>query len=132
VGSRPDADSDEGRARRDETIELIRRDGPEGLWRSLKPKLFADESRADERLLFHDPELLIAGVAAMRDRADSREVARSLGDRVRFVIGEHDGFVSSDELGDHDVRVVRGVGHLVNLEAPDAFASELREFLEDG
>lgn len=132
VGSRPDADSEEGRARRNDTIELIRREGADALWRSLKPKLFADESRADERLLFRDPELLIGGVAAMRDRADSREVARLLGDRLRFVVGEHDAFVAPDELGDYDVRVVHGVGHLVNLEAPDAFDTELREFLDDG
>jgi 3-oxoadipate enol-lactonase len=129
VGSRLDADSDEGRARRDETIELIRREGPDGLWRSLKAKLFVDESRADERLLFRDPESLIGAVAAMRDRADSREVARLFGDRLRFVIGEGDSFVSADELRDYDVRVLEGSGHLANLEVPDAFDAELEEFV---
>jgi 3-oxoadipate enol-lactonase len=132
AGSHPYADSADGRAARDTTIDLIRREGPDGLWRSLKPKLFADESRADERLLFREPESLIGAVAAMRDRADSREVARLLGDRLRFVVGERDAFVSADELRDYDVRVLPGVGHLVNLEAPDAFAAELREFLADG
>ena len=132
VGSRPDADSDEGRARRDDTIGLIRREGPDGLWRSLKPKLYADESRADERLLFRDSESLIGAVAAMRDRADSREVARLFGDRARFVVGEHDAFVAPDELRDYDVRVIAGAGHLVNLEAPEAFDAELQEFLGDG
>jgi pimeloyl-ACP methyl ester carboxylesterase len=132
VGSRPDADSQEGRARRDETIALIRRDGADGVWRSLRPKLFANESRADERLLFRDPESLERGVAAMRDRADSRDVARSFGDRLRFVIGEHDSFVSADELRDYDVRVVHGAGHLPNLEAPEAFDAPLQEFLGGG
>jgi 3-oxoadipate enol-lactonase len=132
VGARPDADSEEGRVRRNETIELIRREGAEGLWGSLKPRLFADESHADERLLVRDPDALVGGVAAMRDRADSREVVRLLGDRVRFVVGEHDAFVSPDELRDYDVRVIAGAGHLVNLEAPDAFDAELQDFVGDG
>ena len=132
VGARADADSDERRAARAETIALIRREGPEGLWRSMRPKLYADEAHADERLLFRDPDLLIAAVEAIRDRADSREVARLLGSRLRFVVGERDSFVSPDELRDHDVRVLRGVGHLANLEAPDAFDAELREFVDDG
>jgi pimeloyl-ACP methyl ester carboxylesterase len=132
VGARPDADSDERRAGRAETIDLIRREGADGLWHSMRPKLFADESHADERLLFREPESLIGAVEAIRDRADSREVARLLGERLRFVVGEHDPFVSADELREYDVHVIAGVGHLVNLEAPDEFDSELREFLGDG
>ncbi|HYY04096.1 MAG TPA: alpha/beta hydrolase [Gaiellaceae bacterium] len=132
VGARPDADSPERRAGRADTIELLRREGADGLWRSMKPKLFADESRADERLLFRDSELLICAVEAIRDRADSREVARFFGDRLRFVVGEHDTFVSPDELREYDVRVVDGAGHLVNLEAPEAFDAELQAFLADG
>jgi 3-oxoadipate enol-lactonase len=132
TGSRPDADSEERRTGRAETIELIRGEGADGLWRSMSPKLFADQSHADERLLFRDAGLLIAAVEAIRDRADSREVVRLLGDRLRFVVGEHDSFVSAGELQDYDVRVVAGAGHLVNLEAPEAFETELQEFLADG
>src|SRR5436190_9314962 len=33
VGSRPDPDSPERRAGRADTIDLVRRDGPDGLWR---------------------------------------------------------------------------------------------------
>ena len=33
VGARPDADSDERRAGRADTIELIRTEGPDGLWK---------------------------------------------------------------------------------------------------
>ena len=35
LGARPDADSDERRAGRADTIELIHNEGPEGLWRSM-------------------------------------------------------------------------------------------------
>jgi pimeloyl-ACP methyl ester carboxylesterase len=131
VGSRPDADSPERRSGRAEAIELIRREGPDGLWRSMRPKLFADESRADERLLFRDSELLIGAVEAIRDRPDSREVAELLGNRLRFVVGEHDSFVTAGEVADYDVRAIEGAGHLANIEAPLAFNAVLEEFLSD-
>jgi pimeloyl-ACP methyl ester carboxylesterase len=129
VGSRPDADSDERRAARAKTIGLIREGGAEALWRDTVPKLFADEHNADERLLHRDREDLIAAVEAIRDRADSTDVARILDDRVRFVIGEHDSFVSADELREFDVREIHGAGHLVNLERPEEFSAQLQEFL---
>jgi pimeloyl-ACP methyl ester carboxylesterase len=131
VGARPDADSEERREGRAATIDLIRTDGPERLWREMAPKLFADESRADERLLYRDPDGLVSAVEAIRDRADSTDVARALGDRARFVIGEHDPFVSADELRDFDVCEIAGAGHLVNIEHPDEFNAELLEFLAD-
>jgi 3-oxoadipate enol-lactonase len=130
VGTRPDADSDERRAGRADTIDLIRNEGPEGLWRSMAPKLFADESVADEALLFRDPEGLIDAVEAIRDREDSTAVAREFGGPLLFVVGESDPFVSADELAEFDVRKIAGARHLVNLERPQEFNGILREFLE--
>jgi 3-oxoadipate enol-lactonase len=130
VGTRPDADSDERRAGRADTIDLIRNEGPEGLWRSMAPKLFADESAADEALLFRDPEGLIDAVEAIRDREDSTAVAREFGGPLLFVVGESDPFVSADELAEFDVRKIAGARHLVNLERPQEFNGILREFLE--
>jgi pimeloyl-ACP methyl ester carboxylesterase len=129
VGSRPDADSEERRAGRAETIELIEREGPDGLWRTMRPKLFAHDSSADDSLLFRDAASLVGAVEAIRDRPDSRETARMLGERLRFVVGDHDPYVAPHELEGYDVRVVEGAGHLVNLEAADAFNAELDEFL---
>ena len=131
LGARPDADSNERRVGRAKTIELIREQGAEALWRDMVPKLFAEERNADEQLLFRDPDGLIGAVGAIRDRADSTDVARALRDRVRFVVGEHDPFVSADELREFDVREIAGAGHLANLERPDEFNALLQEFLAD-
>ena len=131
VGARPDADSEERRAARAKTIALIRDEGPDALWRDMVPKLYADERNADARLLHRNADDLIGAVEAIRDRADSTDVARGLGERLRFVIGEHDSFVSPDEVGDFDVREVTGAGHLVNLERPDEFDALLEKFLAD-
>ena len=129
VGARPDADSEERRAGRTDTIELIRSEGPEGLWRSMVPKLFADESRADEELLYRDPDGLIGAVEAIRDRKDSTAVARSFWGPLQFVVGESDPFVSAEELAGFDVRELPGARHLVNLERAEEFNDVLRGFL---
>jgi pimeloyl-ACP methyl ester carboxylesterase len=130
VGSRPDADSDERRAGREETISLIRNEGVEGLWRMMRPKLFHDESVADEHLVYRDAEALVTALVAVRDREDSTDVVRSFSGPVRFVIGEFDPYVSAEEVSDFDVREMRGAGHLVNLERPDEFNEILREFVD--
>jgi 3-oxoadipate enol-lactonase len=131
VGARPDADSPERRAGRADTIDLIRREGADGLWASMEPKLFHDRSKADQRLEFKDPERLVEAVEAIRDRADSTDVAHSLADRARFVVGEFDPFVSAPELDTFEVQEIAGAGHLVNLERPDVFDSAVRDFLAD-
>lgn len=131
MGARPDADSPERRAGRADTIDLIRREGPDGLWASMEPKLFRDRSKADPELCFRDPDRLVEAVEAIRDREDSTDVARSFAGRVRFVVGEFDPFVSAQELAEFDVRAIAETGHLVNLERPDVFNSVLDEFLGD-
>jgi pimeloyl-ACP methyl ester carboxylesterase len=129
VGARPDADSEERRAGRADTIELIRGEGPEALWQTMVPKLFKDESKADERLLFRETEGLIGAVEAIRDREDLTAVASSFLGPLQFVVGEFDPFVSAAELAGYDVREIPGAGHLVNRERPDEFNDILRGLL---
>jgi pimeloyl-ACP methyl ester carboxylesterase len=129
VGSRPNPDSPERRAGRADTIELVRREGAEGLWRFMLPKLFADPAHADPSLMYRDPEGLIAALEAIRDREDSTEFVRSFERPVEFVVGEHEQFVTAGELFEFDVREVPDSGHLVNIERPDAFNAVLQEFL---
>ena len=129
VGSRPDGDSDERRAGRAATFDVIRNEGPEGLWRMMVPKLFADESKADEALLYRDAEGLAGALEAVRDREDSTAFAKTFGGPLQFVVGEHDPFVSASELEGFDVKELEGAGHLVNIERPDEFNEILSDFL---
>jgi pimeloyl-ACP methyl ester carboxylesterase len=128
AGARVDADTPERRAGRAGTIRLIREQGPDALWEDMRPKLFADESKADGTLLYREPDGLVAAVEAIRDRSDSTDVARAT-ERLLAVVGEHDSFVSAAELAEFDVREVAGAGHLANLERPDEFDRVLQEFL---
>jgi 3-oxoadipate enol-lactonase len=129
VGARPDADTEERRAGRAETIALIRNEGLEALWLMMLPKLFHDESVADEQLVYRDTDALVTALEAVRDREDSTDVVRSFSGPVQFVIGEFDPYVSAEEVSEFDVRELRGAGHLVNLERPDEFNEILREFV---
>jgi pimeloyl-ACP methyl ester carboxylesterase len=129
VGSRPDPDSPERRAGRADTIELIHREGADGLWRFMEPKLFANTDNADPSLMFRDPEGLVGAIEAIRDREDSTQLARDFPGPVQFVVGEHENFVTPGELAEFDIRIVPEAGHLVNLERPDEFNAILREFL---
>lgn len=131
VGARPDADTEERRAGRADTIELIHNEGLEGLWRMMLPKLFHDQSVADKQLVYRDADALVTALEAVRDRQDSTDVVRSFsGGPVQFVVGEFDPYVSAGELSEFDVHELQGVGHLVNLEQPDEFNEILREFVD--
>lgn len=129
VGARPDADSPERRAGRADTIEVIQREGADGLWETMLPKLVADPSVLDKSLLYRDADDLVAAVEAIRDRPDSTGLVRSFRGPLQFVVGEHEAFVTADELFEFPVREVAGSGHLVNIERPDEFNAILREFL---
>jgi pimeloyl-ACP methyl ester carboxylesterase len=130
VGARPDADTEERRAGRGETIQLIRNEGVDGLWRMVMPKLFHDQSVSNKQLVYRDADALVTALEAVRDRPDSTDVARAFPGPVQFVVGEFDPYVSAAELEEFEVRELQGVGHLVNLERPDEFNEILREFVD--
>jgi pimeloyl-ACP methyl ester carboxylesterase len=135
TGSRADADSPERRAGRADTLELIGREGAAGLWESMRPKLFPPDTDASvveamRRIALEQrPDELAAAVEAIRDRPDSTEVLRALGDRSLAIVGDADPFVAPDEVPAHEVRVVRGCGHLPSVQRPDEFGLLLGEAL---
>jgi pimeloyl-ACP methyl ester carboxylesterase len=130
IGSRPDPDSEERRAGRADTIDLIRNEGVDALWEMMVPKLFADPGKADRRLLHRDADELVEAVEAIRDRKDNSDTARALGDRLQFVVGEADPFVSAEDLSGFNVRQLAGAGHLANIERPGEVNRLLRDFLD--
>jgi pimeloyl-ACP methyl ester carboxylesterase len=142
VGSRAEADTPERRAARAGTIETIRRDGAEGLWREMRPKLFADDAdaavleRAHAIALEQRPGDLVAAVEAIRDRADSTDVWASLDVPTLIAVGDRDPFVPVEDAKAHAERardgalhVFEGCAHLPSLERPDEFEPVLEEFL---
>jgi 3-oxoadipate enol-lactonase len=137
TGARVDADSPERRAGRAGTIELIRAQGPSGLWNEMRPKLFTEEAAPDVVDFARDIALdqkeddLVRAVGAIRDRDDSSSVVAALGVPLLMAVGEHDPFISVEEARASGGRlhVFDGVGHLPPLERPEEFNRLLDELL---
>jgi pimeloyl-ACP methyl ester carboxylesterase len=144
VGARADADSPERRAARADTIELIEREGPEALWREMRPKLFPDGAdpavveRARRIALEQDPNDLVTAVEAIRDRPDSSDLVAKLECPLLVAVGEHDPFFPPGEAralaaeAPHARAVVfDGAGHLPSFEQPAEFNRLLADFFLD-
>lgn len=137
AGSRPDADSPERRAGRAATIALLESEGAEGLWRAMRPRLLppaAPQEVVDRCFALaraQRPDELLAAVQAIRDRSDSTDLARGLGDALLGIVGDRDGFVTPEELRAlvPHVQVFRGAGHLPSLERPAEFNRLLLDFV---
>ena len=135
AGSRPDPDSRERRAMRAELIELVRSHGAEGLWASMRDRVFgaaadpaaieaADAIARDQR-----SEELVEAIAAIRDRVDSSAVVERLGDHALVVLGDSDPFVSPADVPGADVHLLPECGHLPSMERPEAFDELVRAAL---
>lgn len=129
AGSRPEADTPERFAKRAETIALARERGAEGVWEAMHETLFGDESdpdvvaRARTLALDRTEVELVTALQAIRDRPDSTEAYRALGDRALTVVGDRDPFVPVDDARqfDQDAVVLPDCGHLPSLERPAEF-----------
>jgi len=139
AGARLEADSPERRDGRAATIELIRSGGTAALWKDIRPKLFPPDAdagvvdRAREIALEQDPEGLVAGIEAIRDRGDSTGVVAKLDVPVVHAVGEHDPFVSPGEAEAYPgrVEVFENTGHLVSMQRPERFNRLLLDLLEE-
>jgi pimeloyl-ACP methyl ester carboxylesterase len=129
AGARVEADSPERRAGRADTIELIRSQGPSGLWEDMRTKLFGETAspavveRARGIALEQAPDDLVRAVGAIRDRPDSSALVASLGVPLVMAVGDDDPFITVEEAraSGGRVTVFEGVRHLPAMERPDEF-----------
>jgi pimeloyl-ACP methyl ester carboxylesterase len=129
AGSRPEADTPERYAKRAETIAIARERGAEGVWEAMRDTLFDDDSnpdvvaRARGLALGRTEDDLVTALEAIRDRPDSTEAYRALGDRALTVVGDRDPFVPVEDARrfEPDAVVLPACGHLVSLERPAEF-----------
>jgi pimeloyl-ACP methyl ester carboxylesterase len=140
AGARPDADSEERRAGRAGTIELVEREGPQGLWENQRDKLFIEDAPAEavelarEMALAREVPELVRAIEAIRDRPDSTAVLET--HPVLFALGAGDLFFPVEEARSFAEDEGRGrlivfdrSRHLPSLEQPDAFNEALSELL---
>jgi pimeloyl-ACP methyl ester carboxylesterase len=143
AGSRADADSEERKADRMETIERIQQGGAAALWEKMEPLLTAGASedvvrRIHGLALGQQAEDLVRAVRAIRDRPDSTSVVAELDAPVLVLTGELDGLIPPDEARalaatarNGRAVILEGVGHLPSLQQPDRFNAELLGLLDE-
>jgi len=142
AGSKASADSPEGRVWRDQSISLVRTQGPLALWETMRGYVLganadpAQVARIDENVASQDAAGVVQELVAMIAREDTADVVRSLACPFLAVAGELDEDVVAEakelvELAaDGELVVVPGASHLVSFERPDAFNPVLLRFLE--
>ncbi|MGQ0550216.1 MAG: alpha/beta fold hydrolase [Armatimonadota bacterium] len=143
--SRAGPDSEEARQARHAAIKRIQTEGPNGFLEEFTARLVGPTTKMERpavldavRQIAGKPPApsLIAALAAMAARPDSRPLLASITVPTLVIVGEEDSLTPPEAATEivADVRAGRLVtipqaGHLSNLEAPEAFNRALREFL---
>ena len=133
VGSRPEPDTPERHAKRAETIAIARERGAEGVWDAMRESLVGEHSdpavvaRARELALDRTEDELVTALGAIRDRPDSTDAYRALGERALTIVGDRDPFVPVEDALAFEPRavVLEECGHLASLERPAEFGRVL-------
>ena len=143
VDTRAGADTDAGRAARDEAIVVAREKGVEAIAETMLGKLLSAAALANRdtvervrRIMLRQPsETVAADLAAMRDRRDSTAFLGEIRVPTRILVGAEDAISPPDEsramadaIPGADCVVIPGAGHLTPVERPRAVATALDEF----
>jgi 3-oxoadipate enol-lactonase len=142
--TRAGPETDEGRAGRERTIELIRERGAAGLWEEMEPKLFSPAAepevvaQARSIALERSASDLVTCVEAIRDRPDSRPTLPTIDVPTLVAVGEKDELTPPQEAAAIASGIARSKlvtipdsGHLPPIERPRAFLSSLRALLAE-
>jgi pimeloyl-ACP methyl ester carboxylesterase len=148
ANTRPQADSDEGRAKRAEMLALLEREGPAGVANEMLPKLLGRTSHAARPEVVSRVRQLVeanavdaigAAIGALRDRPDSTEFLPSIRVPSLVIAGDEDTMIpreATDQmfaaLPDAQLCVIGSAGHLSGLEEPAVFNKALVTFLQLG
>lgn len=143
VDTRAVADDEETRRKRDETIEVLKRDGVGPLadvmlGRLLSPASLANRELVERvrRIIARQPaSALAADLAAMRDRPDSSAFLREIRVPTLVLVGEHDsisppaeGRSMAEAVPGARLEIIPEAGHLTPMERPKAVAEALGDF----
>ncbi len=142
--TKAEADPPEGKEKRRKQQEQVRSEGTAGLIEALTGALISETTRTSKpdvvdrvrKLMDNPPAGFIGALEAMKDRPDSSGDLASIDVPTLVVVGEADGVTPPEaarslheRIGGSRLVVIPEVGHLSNIESPEAFTSALSEFL---
>ncbi|MCU0704158.1 MAG: alpha/beta fold hydrolase, partial [Fimbriiglobus sp.] len=143
--TRAEADTDEAKANRAKSIELVQTHGPTALIEQMLPKLLAPnavqfhaavERRIRELAGSQSVEGVSAALAALRDRPDSLAALAGFHFPTLVLVGSADAVTPpsaaqamADRLNDVTAETLWNAGHLPSLETPRLFNAAVRRWL---
>ncbi len=144
--ARSEADSNETKYWRENSIESIKKDGLENFADEFVETIFASSSfkRHPEAVelirnivLSSSPEAVCGVLLAQAARTDMKHVLGKITVPTLIMVGEHDDFtpfsssqMMHDKIVNSEFKIIPKAGHMSNLENPEIFNHNLLEFLE--
>ncbi len=144
--TRPQADSDEARARRRQMLARLEQAGVAGVAEDLLPTLLgrttlgerpAVVARVRALIKANAPEAIAAAVHALMGRPDSTPWLHQIRIPALVIVGEEDTLTPPEvaeamhrAIAGSALAVIPSAGHLSNLEHPEAFTLSLSAFLQ--
>jgi pimeloyl-ACP methyl ester carboxylesterase len=145
--TRPQADTDEARLKREETATRALREGMRTIADAMLPKLLAPATHAErpeivarvsDMILHTDPQGAAAALRGMAVRRDHTEMLREIKCPTLIIVGSLDAITppTDAELMQREIRgsrleVIAGAGHVSNVERPAEFNHALKKFLDE-
>jgi 3-oxoadipate enol-lactonase len=143
--TRAGADSEEGRAGRAQTIELVREQGLDDLASAQIPRMLSartrerspdSESELRAMVTAASPDGVVGATQAMRDRPDSTATLDSISVPTLVIVGKDDTLTPPSEselihraIAGSRIEQVEGAAHLPPVERPAAFTGIICEFI---
>jgi len=144
--ARSEADSNETKYWRENSIESIKKDGLENFADEFVETILASSSfkRHPEAVeliqntaLSSPPEAVCGVLLAQAARTDMKHVLGKITVPTLIMVGEHDDFtplsssqMMHDKIVNSEFKIIPKAGHMSNLENPEEFNHNLLEFLE--
>ena len=143
--TRPGGDTEAGREWRTSLMEKARQGDKEAVVKAFEVVLFEEESFAKRRDLVDlvrswmratPVNGMVGGLMAMRDRKDYKSLLPELTTPTGVIVAELDKAVKLElakefeKLPQHKFVVLKGAGHMVNMERPEILNRALVEFLK--
>lgn len=144
--TRAEADSEAAREARYEFIDALMRKGSEEAVSRMVPKFFAERTytenpalvdRVSSLIRTQKPEAIASQLRALASRDDSTFMLKSINCPTTILVGDEDKItppgIASDihgRISKSEFHLVKGCGHLPNLENPEAFNEFLLGHLE--
>lgn len=145
--TRATADTDEGRAAREQTARDAHAKGPAVIARAMVPKVLSERTRRDRPevaarieaiMSSQSAEAIAAAARGMALRPDRHEVLAALDVPALIITGSDDLLMPLETsqrmfhvMKRCELVVIEGAGHLASAEAPDTFNETLLDFLRD-